>query len=67
MYVNKVLIREHSAGTMTINSLQNGDVGLSPRGAAHYLKNTGNIPADIILIFNANVNTAIDLSWMLGS
>ena len=52
---------------MAINSLQNGDVGLSPKGAAHYLKNTGNIPADIILIFNANVNTAVDLSWMLGS
>ena len=52
---------------MAITSLQNRDVGLSPKGAAHYLKNTGNVPADVILIFSANVNTAIDLSWMLGS
>ena len=55
------------AGTLVVNTLQNGDVGLSPQGAAHYLKNNGNTPADVVLIFNADVNTGIDLSWTLGS
>ena len=55
------------AGTLAVNTYQAGDVGLSPQGAAHYLKNNGNMPADILVVFNADVNTGIDLSWTLGS
>ncbi|CAL5224395.1 g7076 [Coccomyxa viridis] len=54
-------------GTLAVNTYQAGDVGLSPQGAAHYLKNNGNMPADILVVFNADVNTGIDLSWTLGS
>ncbi|CAK0733662.1 hypothetical protein CVIRNUC_000312 [Coccomyxa viridis] len=54
-------------GTLAVNTYQSGDVGLSPQGAAHYLKNNGNTPADVLVIFNADVNTGIDLSWTLGS
>ncbi|KAK9903301.1 hypothetical protein WJX75_002290 [Coccomyxa subellipsoidea] len=54
-------------GTLAVNIYQAGDVGLSPQGAAHYLKNNGNTPADVLVIFNADINTGIDLSWTLGS
>jgi len=49
-----------------INHYETGDLGLSPRGAGHFLKNNGNVPADVLVVFNSPRNTGIDLPWFLG-
>ena len=63
-------ITEHGdadAGTLAVASLGTGDVGVSPQGAPHYVKNNGKLAADILLVFTGAADSGIDLAGVLGS
>ncbi len=48
-------------------SLGTGDVGVSPQGAPHYVKNNGKLAADILMVFTGAADSGIDLAGVLGS
>ena len=48
-------------------TLGTGDVGVSPQGAPHYVKNNGKLAADILLVFTGAADSGIDLAGVLGS
>ena len=59
--------RDASAGTLAVATLGTGDVGMSPQGAPHYVKNNGKLAADILLVFTGAADSGTDLAGVLGS
>jgi hypothetical protein len=52
---------------LAVASLGTGDVGVSPQGAPHYVKNNGKLAADILMVFTGAADSGIDLAGVLGS
>ncbi|KAK9837295.1 hypothetical protein WJX81_004372 [Elliptochloris bilobata] len=47
--------------------MRTGDAGFAPRGSGHYLRNTADKPAFVLLFFNAGKFTNIDIQWFVGT
>ena len=50
-----------------MSRLQEGDVGYVPMGYGHALRNGGNTPADVLVVFNNGDYQSINLSEWLAS
>lgn len=44
-----------------------GDLGFAPRGSGHFLRNLGDTPAYILLVFDAGTFTNVDATQFLGA
>lgn len=54
-------------GQASLSRLQEGDVGYVPMGYGHALRNSGNTPADVLVVFNNGDYQSINLSEWLAS